>query len=585
MNYDLTLADVLAWAAAYDGPLFHALLADAPYHLTEITDRFGKANAAPAQFGSDGAFQRASKGFMGQTWDGGDIAFRPETWATIAQHLYPGAFGMAFAGSRGWHRMAVAIEDAGLIIHPTVFCWSYGSGFPKATSPAQQYVAEKLRAWLLDHPDAAAELKAAREAVRSAKHGETAEPRKAYQVLKQRLCEAASLTREVSRRKHAPKFDAAGHGYREKDNGFNSTDLEDFAVVEHLDPIAAALAGHRYGLQAMKPAVEPIVVFQKPYDGRAIDGIVATGAGCLNIDGARIPSGDDHREKCESVVGLSGNRNGAVYGEWAGERESSYSPAGRWPANLVLVHHPACDDGCHPDCAVLRLGAQGGTSTTGNRSQASRNASVDATQWLTSNHRSTEYAGDTGTAARYFHNADWMYERLELADHVGYFAKASRAEREAGLDPEQIALMRLIDDSLDEFDLTTVDDGREVSIDNPYQRGETERRNTHPTIKPISLTRWLATLLLPPALGQERRLLVPFAGTGSEMAGAILAGWEYVQGVELGADHVRIGRARLAYWAQRAGEFSGGRPIKVKAPKRKKKGATTEQHKLFEDAA
>ncbi len=97
-------ADVMQWAADYEGPLMHALLADPPYEI----------------------------GFMGKAFDKTGISFRPETWVALAQHLYPGAFGMAFAGSRGWHRMAVAIEDAGLIIHPMIG-WIYGSGFPKAS--------------------------------------------------------------------------------------------------------------------------------------------------------------------------------------------------------------------------------------------------------------------------------------------------------------------------------------------------------------------------------------------------------------------------------------------------------------------
>ena len=46
------------------------------------------------------------------------IAFRPETWAALARHLLPGAFIMAFASSRGWHRLACAMEDAGLTIRP-----------------------------------------------------------------------------------------------------------------------------------------------------------------------------------------------------------------------------------------------------------------------------------------------------------------------------------------------------------------------------------------------------------------------------------------------------------------------------------
>ena len=105
MTHRVERADVLAWASEYDGPKFHALLCDAPYEL----------------------------GFMGKTWDDSGVSFQPETWAALAKHLHPGAFGMTFAGSRTWHRIAVAIEDAGLVIHPSIFAWANGQGFPKAT--------------------------------------------------------------------------------------------------------------------------------------------------------------------------------------------------------------------------------------------------------------------------------------------------------------------------------------------------------------------------------------------------------------------------------------------------------------------
>ena len=118
MAYKINNKDVNIWSNEYEGEPFHALFCDSPYHLTTITKRFGKEKSVPAKFGKDGAFGRVAKGFMGQEWDGGDAAFRPETWEGLGKHLYPGAFGMTFGGSRTAHRMACAIEDAGFIIHP-----------------------------------------------------------------------------------------------------------------------------------------------------------------------------------------------------------------------------------------------------------------------------------------------------------------------------------------------------------------------------------------------------------------------------------------------------------------------------------
>ena len=84
----------------------HAVVCDPPYHLTSIVKRFGGENAAPAKAGKTGAYARASRGFMGQTWDGGDIAFRPETWAEVFRVMKPGANLVAFSGTRTYHRMA-----------------------------------------------------------------------------------------------------------------------------------------------------------------------------------------------------------------------------------------------------------------------------------------------------------------------------------------------------------------------------------------------------------------------------------------------------------------------------------------------
>ena len=79
-------------------------------------------------------------------------------------------------------------------------------------------------------------------------------------------------------------------------------------------------------------------------------------------------------------------------------------------------------------------------------------------------------------------------------------------------------------------------------------RSERGKENNHPTVKPITLTKWLATLLLPPDSAEPRRLLVPFAGSGSEMIGAIQAGWDEVVGVEQDSDYSKIARCRLEHW-------------------------------------
>lgn len=472
MRYSIHLGDVVTWCNAYEGEPFHAVVTDPPYEL----------------------------GFMGKGWDRSGVAFRSETWAAIGRCLHPGAFLVAFAAARGVHRMAVAIEDAGFIIHPFIFGYSYGSGFPKATRIDTQ----------IDRA-------------------------------------AGAQRRVVGRLKRAGKDRSVYGKYRgNHEETAPATDL------------AAAWAGHRYGLQALKPALEPIIVAQWPYRGKAVPSIVETGAGALWIDGGRIGTTedmnprdfDDSRRTSPKFSGMYNNGREGQYHERNGT-----VPPGRWPANFYLQHHPACTDTCHPDCPVERIGQQSGDGGGGKFRQSGHRAARHNPVYGTPNttrHAPDTY-GDTGTAARYFFNADWMLDRLEDADPVLYAAKASKAEREAGLLPAQRAHMaELYDDQdIEEFESQTVDDGRQTPIDNPYLRGQTERYNTHPTIKPLAVAKWLATLLLPPDLYAPRRLLVPFSGAGSEMIGALLAGWEEVQGVELMPEHVEIARARLDWWCNK----------------------------------
>jgi site-specific DNA-methyltransferase (adenine-specific) len=115
-----------------------AVVTDPPYHLQSIVDRFGKTSLSDdtktserARARGDGYARMSAGGFMGQEWDGGDVAFRAETWRLAWELLKPGGHLLAFSASRNYHRMAVAIEDAGFEIRDQMM-WLYGSGFPKS---------------------------------------------------------------------------------------------------------------------------------------------------------------------------------------------------------------------------------------------------------------------------------------------------------------------------------------------------------------------------------------------------------------------------------------------------------------------
>jgi len=220
-----------------DGVQVDAVVTDPPYHLTSITDRFGKEGSAPAQHGTDGAFVRASKGFMGKEWDGGDIAFRKETWTLCLELLKAGGHLLAFSGSRTYHRMAVAIEDAGFDIRDQIM-WIYGSGFPKSLNVGK-YV-DKIEG-------------NEREFV---KH-ETRDmrPSNSFGGGAQSVIRTRTVTKGQS--------DWEGWG------------------------------------TALKPAHEPIVLARKPISEKSIaDNVMKHGTGALNIDGCRIEL-IDHSEDHE----------------------------------------------------------------------------------------------------------------------------------------------------------------------------------------------------------------------------------------------------------------------------------------------
>jgi len=462
-------ADVLDWAAAYDGLPFHALLTDCPYEY----------------------------GFMGKSWDAAGISFQSATWSALAKHLLPGAFGMTFAGARTWHRIACAIEDAGLIIHPSLFLyWARGSGFPKATRIDTQV-------------DKAA---------------------------------GAERTDYISGG-HIGMSVAAGNG--------SNANVHNARISPHVvgkgrftegtpqTALARTWAGHRYGLQCIKPAVEPIIVFQKPYEGRPVDCITATGAGALNIDGCRIGL---------VAVQTIGQRNGTgLYGASTPEGWKGEIHTGRWPANLLLCHAEGCQQEtvanweCVEGCPVRLLGEQ-----SGELAPAGGPKYTNHTSGMFGLGQPGHIYKDLGTASRFFFQADWsldVAEQLAAAEPVRYVPKVARSERDAGLEgmPLSPSFDKNTSKIIRRYDPET---GRITTSE--YKPGQ--RHNPHPTVKPLRLTQYLATLLLPPPQYAPRRILVPFAGSGSEMIGAALAGWEEILGVELDADYCAIAEARLTHW-------------------------------------
>ncbi len=504
---------------------------------------------------------------MGKAFDKTGISFRSETWAMLAEHLYDGAFGMAFASSRGWHRLACAIEDAGLVIHPSIFGWAFGSGFPKATridTQVDRYNGDtdgrefRFTKWMRSTGLTARRI----DEITNTKMGShytthTTQPAiptaELWKMLRPHCGDIPSWVDELVERIEAERevIGKQTKGSSPLPGNHNGTWADnqndgEYNLTVPATPLARAWVGHRYGLQALKPALEPIIVFQKPYRGKPVDCITRTGAGALNIDGTRI--GTDAGWDYPNGAGGNGFHGGVGRSPDGTRTQPVKSKGGKWAANLVLSHSPSCNGTCVDGCAVRRLGEQSGVSTSNGGTGATTQSIGGRGAYQGGDNRGYFHLGDTGTAARFFFQSDWSYEvaeQLANADPVRYQAKASRSERNAGLEhlPER-------ERTTQGRDIVTTIDRKDGKGRVPVNAKIQPAQNHHPTVKPIALARWLATLLLPPAVYAPRRILVPFSGSGSEMIGAMLAGWEEIIGIEMDAEYCKIAEARLVYWGR-----------------------------------
>ena len=252
-------------------------------------------------------------GFMGKKWDASGIAYSVEMWQEALRVLKPGGHLLAFSGSRTYHRMTVAIEDAGFEIRDQIM-WIYGSGFPKSLDVSKAI-------------DKAAG--AEREVVGTTVSGKilrsNGENERPYQEGKDRIV----------------------------------TDITAPATTE-----AKAWAG--WGT-ALKPAHEPIVVARKPFIGTVAENVLTYGTGGLNIEASRIASDDGFEKAWDKPVSTNISADGGKYISEGAKHTvdlSDYKPSGRWPANVI---HDGSDEVVElfPDTGQARqarIGRKGGNN-------------------------------------------------------------------------------------------------------------------------------------------------------------------------------------------------------------------------------
>ena len=380
-------------------------------------------------------------GFMGKKWDASGVAFNPATWAAVLRVMKPGAHLLAFSGTRTYHRMVCAIEDAGFEIRDQL-AWMYGSGFPKSLDVS----------------------KAIDESLTGIRRGAAG------------ALISGNGSMSAGNYEHTPKGDP-------------------------ISPEGTAWAG--WGT-ALKPAQEPIVLARKPLIGTVAANVLAHGTGGINVDGCRIGTdgGGTHCTNRDEHGKCRGHRNAGQ----STSGETFHGPdteGGRWPANVIL-----------DEVAGAVLDEQSGQRGGGFGVRGAGSMEGRTSFALPGQGQVVGY-GDSGGASRFF-----------------YCAKASRSEREAGLDHLPIR---------SGGELTNREDGSD-GLKSPRAgagRGG-GRRNHHPTVKPIELMRYLIRLITPPG----GIVLDPFTGSGTTHVAAKLEGFDSV-GCDLSPEYVEIANARV----------------------------------------
>jgi len=389
-----------------------SVVTDPPYHLVSIAKRFTKTNedddnkTGRAAKERSNEFARLSRGFMNQTWDGGDIAYQVDLWKEVLRILKPGGHLLSFGGTRTYHRMACAIEDAGFEIRDQIQ-WIYGSGFPKSQNVAR----------MID-----------KELGVKGKFGEF------------KSGDHEGISKRCKMR---------GNQGQE---GWQRPWMNDPEALENYSRkyIPASKEGQEFdGFgTGLKPACEPIVLARKPLSERTVAAnVLKWGTGALNVDGCRVKTDENLNGGAYANKGgrskLTGDeRDGASAGMFQSGKTTGNDftqPIGRWPANL-------CHDGSDEVVGMFPETISG----SGNKA----NRRPLARQVMETLDTGQIWEQDSGSAARFFFsvnesNKQWLARNLPI-DHVNYAAKSSVLPSEVAVS----VLKNVVEKSMPQLELT-----------------------------------------------------------------------------------------------------------------------------------
>lgn len=454
-------------------------------------------------------------------------------WAREAiRILKPGGHLAAFGGTRTYHRLTCALEDAGFEIRDCLL-WLHAQGFPKSHNVS----------------------KAIDKAARGVPQG-------------------AEDPTSPNHGKYRTQATEGKRGEGDRGQGFGAGPgqfmLED-GERDQRSLVAEAEAAEGLGT-ALKPGWEPIVLARKPLEGTVAQNVQRWGTGALNIEACRVQGAKANGNWKGKSPSQGLFNDSPDFLEYEGEED----PLGRWPANVLFAHDDACDlrgtkrvetamgirgvgqrralsdslgadtgqeigygdaDGmeevedwnCAPGCPVALLNMQAGVREAGGQPARRRSDKFRTAFGDFSGEQETGpgQGRSVGAASRFF-----------------FVSKARPAEREAGL----LGKVRCAEPKCGGLD-TTQHDG---------PRGPVRCwRNPHPTVKPLDLMRYLVRLVAP----RNQLVLDPFAGSGTTVIAAVLEGLPVI-GIDNDAeyDYVTIARHRVAWW-ERAGPEADPPPV------------------------
>ncbi len=373
-----------------------SIVTDPPYGLEFMGKEWDKLGATIEDYSSEiNSFSEQRKGSLpfggsGQRVRYGKDARSMESWhlkwATAAFRLLkPGGHMLVFGGTRTYHRLACAVEDAGFEIRDSIH-WLYGSGFPKSLDVSKA----------IDKAAGAERVVVGVDASVARRDGRMGESMGRQQGQTGEITEPST--------DDAKEWDGWG--------------------------------------TALKPAHEPILLARKPLGEKTVAAnVLKHGTGGLNIDGGRIEG--QKRSPNFRDPASKGIWSGAE------QQVGWDNTQGRWPANLILQHGDDCsDDQCVPGCPVAELDAQSGVLSSGKLQAHHRKEGRSRIGTFEIRNRTDEpreFGGDKGGASRFFYQAKSSSSERNKGCEDLYWARTksghtpiTQCEYEA-LDPKQRA--------------------------------------------------------------------------------------------------------------------------------------------------